>query len=74
MKSGSISTASSLIVSKKHGHCILPEPYKKDNSLGRWLSTAFLAKTKDLTSRSKELLDDLGFVWKIDKADADAQV
>jgi hypothetical protein len=61
--------------SKEHKHCIVPNFYKKDKSLGRWVSKQRTGHAKEiLPEHQKELLDELGFVWRIDKADADASL
>ena len=51
---------------RKKGHCIVPTEYKEDKSLGYWVSKqrAFHSTNK-LRQDRKELLDELGFVWKV---------
>jgi hypothetical protein len=58
-----------------HGHCIVKGFYDKDKSLGKWVGNQrqYYAENTMPEDR-KQLLDELGFVWKIDKADADASL
>jgi hypothetical protein len=50
---------------RNNGHCVVPFNYEQDKSLGRWFHTQrnFHAKNKIRLDR-KELLDEIGFVWK----------
>jgi uncharacterized protein YbgA (DUF1722 family) len=50
---------------RKNGHCIVPINYKEDVSLGMWVNTQrqFHSK-KTIRPDRKDLLDQLGFVWK----------
>jgi hypothetical protein len=60
---------------KVHGHCLVPySTYDEEcKNLGIWVlyQRQRFAENR-LPSDRKELLDDLGFVWKIDIHDADA--
>jgi uncharacterized protein YbgA (DUF1722 family) len=54
---------------RKNGHCILPRMYEQDKSLGSWVSTQRkLQKKNAMRQDHKELLDELGFVWRIKSA------
>jgi hypothetical protein len=47
------------------GHCFVPGRYKKDKSLGRWVSSQRVRLVNDTIPQDrKELLDKLGFTWK----------
>jgi Helicase associated domain len=64
------------MVSKFHtytGHCKVPDRYKPDKPLGTWVKKQRLANACDqLKEDRKQMLDDLGFVWRItDKTDAE---
>ena len=60
---------------EEHGHCIVPSFYDRDKSLGMWVGKQrqYYAGNR-LPEDRKQLLDELGFVWKVDKADADASL
>jgi uncharacterized protein YbgA (DUF1722 family) len=46
-------------------HCRVPHSYEQDKSLGEWVSTQRqYHKDKKLRLDRKELLDEIGFVWK----------
>jgi hypothetical protein len=46
---------------RKHGHTLVPHPYKEDMSLGNWVS---MQRTRPTRRPSrKTLLDKLGFIW-----------
>jgi hypothetical protein len=61
--------------SKEHGHCMVPISYKKDKSLGIWVTNQRSYHAREILRQDrKELLDKLGFVWRVDKADADASL
>jgi hypothetical protein len=51
---------------RNNGHCLVPQGYQKDASLGMWVNTQrqFYSKNKLRLDR-KVLLDELGFVWKV---------
>jgi hypothetical protein len=60
----------------KNGHCLVPHFYE-DRQLGEWVHTQrqnFVQKNNSLTPERKELLEDIGFVWKVDKADPNASM
>jgi uncharacterized protein YbgA (DUF1722 family) len=50
---------------RKNGHCLVPAKYQEDVSLGVWVTTQ---RTKHINNKlpvdRKELLEDIGFVWK----------
>jgi hypothetical protein len=50
---------------RNNGHCIVPTEYEEDASLGMWVGTQrqYHANNKLRVDR-KELLDEIGFVWK----------
>jgi hypothetical protein len=52
---------------RKNGHCNVPQRYKEEASLGKWVGTQRVnyAKNKIPPAR-KVLLDEIGFVWKVD--------
>jgi hypothetical protein len=50
-----------------NGHCVVPKAYKQDG-LGYWVGNQRAACGKgDLSEARKELLDKVGFVWRIPK-------
>jgi hypothetical protein len=52
---------------QKNGHCRVPKRYQKDLSLGKWVSWQRVNHGKNkLRVDRKELLDEIGFVWKAD--------
>ena len=52
---------------RKNGHCIVPFNYEQDKSLGKWVSMQRTNHTKKtIRLDRKELLDELGFAWKVD--------
>ncbi|GKY96992.1 hypothetical protein MPSEU_000658000 [Mayamaea pseudoterrestris] len=52
---------------EKVGDCNVPKSYKQDG-LGYWVNNQRAAHAKgDLSDARKELLDDIGFVWRISK-------
>jgi hypothetical protein len=60
---------------KQHGHCIVPNSYDKDKSLGEWVGKQRqIYSTSIMPDDRKQLLEELRFVWKVDKADADASL
>jgi uncharacterized protein YbgA (DUF1722 family) len=49
---------------RKNGHCLVPNRYKQDASLGLWVSNQRKSHTHNKMRRDrKELLDALDFVW-----------
>jgi hypothetical protein len=51
--------------------------FYEDKQLGEWVHTQrqnFVQKNNSLTPERKELLEDIGFVWKVDKADPNASM
>jgi hypothetical protein len=58
---------------RTNGHCMVPRHYELDKSLGFWVHTQQNLHSKNNLRRDrKELLDEIGFVWRVDSgADAD---
>jgi hypothetical protein len=57
---------------RKNGHCLVPCRYQQDKSLGIWVANQRWefhgnCKNKQLKKGRKELLDELGFVWRVHK-------
>ena len=53
---------------RKNGHCIVPQRYQSDKSLGRWVDNQRrLFTQKKLPPHREELLNEIGFVWKVNK-------
>mmetsp|Transcript_7266 Transcript_7266/g.9411 ORF Transcript_7266/g.9411 Transcript_7266/m.9411 type:complete len:320 (-) Transcript_7266:270-1229(-) len=48
---------------EKHGDCIVPQKYKGDPNLGRWVKTQRLRQI-DMPLARQQKLEDLGFVWR----------
>jgi hypothetical protein len=56
---------------KEHGHCNVPRNYEKDKSLGMWVNNQRTNQAQEtLRQDRKDLLDNVGFVWWVGKADA----
>jgi len=54
---------------RKNGHCMVPRGYKEDKSLGSWVSLQRTFHTnKKIRQDRKKLLNELGFVWRVDTA------
>ena len=52
---------------RKNGHCMVPFNYELDKSLGRWVGTQRDRHGNNkMQPDRKELLDEIGFVWKVD--------
>jgi uncharacterized protein YbgA (DUF1722 family) len=50
---------------RNNGHCLVPNKYKEDKSLGNWVSQQRqFHKRNKLPLKRKDLLDEIGFVWK----------
>ena len=50
---------------QKNGHCIVPTEYEQDKALGNWVKTQRFSHSKNkMRLDRKELLDEIGFVWK----------
>ncbi len=48
----------------ENGHCLVPQMYEKDKSLGRWVNDQRSNNTNGrLSIYRKEILNELGFVW-----------
>ena len=53
---------------KEHGHCNVPERYKKHPKLGVWVNRQRMAKAEDkLIPERERRLEGLGFVWSTSK-------
>ena len=53
---------------RQNEHCIVPNKYKEDTSLGTWVCRQRNYHTNNnLRKDRKELLDEIGFVWKAGK-------
>jgi hypothetical protein len=51
---------------RNNGHCLVPQGYEKDVSLGMWVNTQRQFHSKNtIRLDRKVLLDDIGFVWKV---------
>jgi hypothetical protein len=49
---------------RKNGHCMVPQKYEQDKSLGRWVSTQRkYQKTNKIRLARKRILDEIGFAW-----------
>jgi hypothetical protein len=56
---------------RKNGHCVVPSTYQEDMALGIWVSTQRKTHANNtIRPDRKNLLDELGFVWKADKSAA----
>jgi hypothetical protein len=54
---------------RKNGHCLVPQGYEKDVSLGTWVNTQRQMHAKNTIGLDRMgLLDEIGFVWIIDKS------
>jgi hypothetical protein len=52
---------------QKNDHCIVPKVFEQDKSLGNWVRRQLTFNTKNkMRQDRKELLDEIGFVWKAD--------
>lgn len=59
----------------EHKHCMVPCFYEKDKKLGKWVGMQRrLYKDNEIPEDRKKALNALGFVWKIDHADAEASL
>ena len=53
---------------RKNGHCYVTQRSKGDENFGCWISRQrCLLIKKKLRPDRKELLDELGFIWKVDR-------
>jgi DUF2075 family protein len=60
---------------KEQGHCIVKVFYDRDKSLGGWVGhQRRIYAENTMPEDRKQLLDELGFVWKVDRAGADASL
>jgi uncharacterized protein YbgA (DUF1722 family) len=54
---------------RTNGHCIVPQKYEQDKSLGIWVSTQRIFHTNNIIRQDrKDLLDEIGFAWKAESA------
>jgi hypothetical protein len=52
---------------RKNGHCMVPYRYEQDKSLGKWASSQRTRHARGMMlSVRKDMLDEIGFVWKAD--------
>jgi hypothetical protein len=55
---------------RKKGHCVVPHRYEQDKSLGLWVNKQRRNHVNDkLRLDRKKILDEIGFVWKVDDDD-----
>jgi hypothetical protein len=55
---------------RNNGHCIVPQRYGEDKSLGKWVANQRRNFADDKMQQDrKELLDEIGFVWRVDKSE-----
>ena len=53
---------------RKNGHCLVPVRYEQDESLRRWVAIQrYMHTNNTLPQNRKDILNDLGFVWKVNK-------
>jgi hypothetical protein len=51
---------------RNNSHCLVPDRYKEDASLGKWVSKQRQLHTQNtIRLDRKGLLDDIGFVWRV---------
>jgi hypothetical protein len=54
---------------RENGHCLVPKEYPVDKSLGEWVITQRKLHSKNtIRLDRKELLNKIGFVWRVDKS------
>ena len=52
---------------RKYGHCIVPIKYEQDKTFGKWVNNQRTMHTNNkMRQDRKELLDEIGFVWRVD--------
>jgi uncharacterized protein YbgA (DUF1722 family) len=52
---------------RKKGHCLVPQRYEQDKSLGQWVSHQRNHHVNNFIRRDRKiLLDEIGFAWKAD--------
>jgi hypothetical protein len=49
---------------QKNGHCLVPNRYQEDWSLGKWVATQ---RARHVRQDRKELLDEIGFAWRVSR-------
>ena len=49
---------------RKNGHCRVPQYYKEDQKLGRWVDNQRCRKER-LSEERKKKLDAVGFMWRV---------
>jgi hypothetical protein len=55
---------------RKTGHCIVPGKYEQDKYLGQWVDKQRRNHKNDtLGLDRKRILDEIGFVWKVNDDD-----
>ena len=59
----------------QHGHTMVPNFYEKDKGFGHWVHWQRYSFSKGILRQDrKDKLDEVGFVWRIDRADPNASV
>jgi uncharacterized protein YbgA (DUF1722 family) len=56
---------------RKNGNCLVPQRYQEDVALGNWVANQRLRQFRGnnkMRQDRKELLDELGFVWRVVKS------
>jgi hypothetical protein len=54
---------------RTNGHCVVPQKYEQDKSLGTWVSAQRMFHTNNIIRQDrKDLLDEIGFAWKAESA------
>jgi hypothetical protein len=54
---------------RKTGHCMVPQSYEQDKSLGKWVSTQrTINYNNTIRLDRKGLLDEIGFAWKAERS------
>jgi uncharacterized protein YbgA (DUF1722 family) len=57
---------------RKNGNCLVPRRYQEDMSLGGWVSNQRCINVNNsIRPERKDLLDELGFVWKVPPGSSD---
>jgi hypothetical protein len=53
---------------RKHANCLVPNRYQEDASLARWVANQLRYHLNNtIQHRRKDLLDKIGFVWRVTK-------
>jgi hypothetical protein len=52
---------------RKRGHCMVPSRYEQDKALAEWVvKQRFIHKNDKIRPDRKTILDEIGFVWKVE--------